>query len=402
MPIRNRDQDASDAVEAEAEFSDGESAARRRVRVRLGLNALDIVDAATGERVAAWPLAHIRFADRTSRPTKPLRLTVADAGGAREAIGVAHQSDQRLTLIEDEAGRAFRSALLARAGVTLRRPAKIEGALRRRLIWTFAGAAATVAFVLFVLIPVAADRLAVFITPERENDLGAAMLEALFEPGAMFGAEDGAAEADPFCEAEDGRAALARMVERLHLASALETRPMVYVTRTPPIENAFALPGGFIIVTEQLIRKARSAEEVAGVVAHEIGHQVHRDALRATLRTGASFAVLSVLLGDVSGGFIGAGVASQAVEASHTRDAESRADDVALAILRRAELPPAALAAFFDRLVAEYGDEESLFRTHPMSADRAAKFRAAPPPPANAAPVLTAAEWRALRNICGA
>ncbi len=65
--------------------------------------------------------------------------------------------------------------------------------------------------------------------------------------------------------------------------------------------NAFAMPGGFVVVHTGLIQLAESPEELAGVLAHEIQHVEQRHSLRAMAQSLGLYAVLSLLVGDTSG-----------------------------------------------------------------------------------------------------
>ncbi len=385
-------------VEAFGAYSDGVTAARRRVALRLTTETLEIRPVEGGDAIAYWPLAHIRFADRGTRPEKPLRLTVADSGAARaRAKDETRPSDQRLTLDEDDDGaEAFRAALFARAP-SIGKPPRVEGRLRRRLLATIAAAAATVAFVLVVLIPLAATQLASVLPPEKELRIGEALADTILS-GQYFDVADGG---PPVCERPSGEAALKKMTERLEAVSDLHLPLTVRVARWNEV-NAIALPGGQIILFKGLIEGASSADEVAGVLAHEIGHVAARDSTRRMLRTGASFAVLSLLIGDVSGGFLGAGVASALIEADNSRAVEARADESAIRILKAANVSTSGVASFFDRVIEIYGeDAENAFASHPLSKTRAAKFRDAGAGEASGAePILTPADWRSLKRIC--
>ena len=90
--------------------------------------------------------------------------------------------------------------------------------------------------------------------------------------------------------------------------------------------NAIALPGGHIYVFEGLINRAENADELAGVIAHEIGHVANRDGTRAVLQ-GAG---LSFLFGMVLGDFVGGGAvvlaARTLLQSSYSREVERRAD----------------------------------------------------------------------------
>src|SRR5256886_15163623 len=122
---------------------------------------------------------------------------------------------------------------------------------------------------------------------------------------------------------KQGRAALDGLAGGLEAAAAL-AMPLKVAVLHKPEANAIALPGGHIYVFEGLISKAQSPGEVAGVIAHEIGHVAHRDGTRSVLQA----AGLSFLFGMVLGDFVGGGaviIATKALlQTSYFREVERR------------------------------------------------------------------------------
>ncbi|MEK9662335.1 MAG: M48 family metallopeptidase, partial [Alphaproteobacteria bacterium] len=173
----------------------------------------------------------------------------------------------------------------------------------------------------------------------------------------------------------------------------------VRVLQTPAV-NAITLPGGQIFVLSGLIDEAKGSGELAGVLAHEIGQVERRHPIEAAFKSIGFAALLSFVVGDVSGGtFIVAG--SQAlIESAFSRDAEREADESALDMLNRTGMSAAPMADFFDRLTDMEPDADSAFAmisTHPPSAERAAAIRAASTGDGSA---MSAADWQAIRAIC--
>ncbi|HHS94395.1 MAG TPA: M48 family metallopeptidase, partial [Rhodobacterales bacterium] len=169
--------------------------------------------------------------------------------------------------------------------------------------------------------------------------------------------------------------------------------------------NAFTLPGGRIILFRGLIEAAQTPEEVAAVLAHEIGHAVHRDPPRDALRTAGSIGVLGLLFGDFAGGTAVLYLANSLINAKYSQAAESGADAYAHKLLTEAGLSPAALGAMFVRLREESGDTSGMvahFSAHPTLAKRIEASMAAAEGVTARAPVLSPSQWAALRNICGA
>ncbi len=134
--------------------------------------------------------------------------------------------------------------------------------------------------------------------------------------------------------------------------------------------NAFAAPGGFVVVTTAMLREAASPEEVAGVLAHEIQHVELRHGVRGVLKRLGFRAILAVLIGGEGGLLETAGVAGALGELKFGRDQEREADRRGFALLVNARVDPRGMQRFFDRL-AERGDQvPGLLSTHPASAER--------------------------------
>jgi Zn-dependent protease with chaperone function len=115
--------------------------------------------------------------------------------------------------------------------------------------------------------------------------------------------------------------------------------------------NAFALPGGAIVFGDELIALLERDEEFLAVVAHEIGHQHHRHALRSAFQRSSIVLLVALLFGD-AGSLAGFAVAIPTflLESGYSREMESEADAYALRILPEKGIPPAALADVLRRI----------------------------------------------------
>lgn len=151
--------------------------------------------------------------------------------------------------------------------------------------------------------------------------------------------------------------------------------------------NAFALPGGYIVINSGLLLKADSADEVLGVLAHEIAHITEQHSVRNIMGTAGIYVTINAMLGDMTG--LLATVANAApflLNQSYSRGFESEADAEGLALLEKAHIDPQGLVTFFEKLqtleqekMAEMaGDENSetlkntlqFLSTHPATEDR--------------------------------
>lgn len=144
--------------------------------------------------------------------------------------------------------------------------------------------------------------------------------------------------------------------------------------------NAFALPDGTVVMTDQLVELAKSDNELIAVLAHETGHHEHRHALRQTLESSGILLVTTLLIGDVSGSSLTVAMPTVLLETGFSRGHEREADDFAFALLKRKGISPNAFADALARLGKAQGvepDAISYFSTHPATQDRIARARAA-------------------------
>lgn len=171
---------------------------------------------------------------------------------------------------------------------------------------------------------------------------------------------------------------LAVVVERLVTARPKELRPRLHLYKSHVV-NAFALPGGHILLTTALLRELKSADQLAGVLAHEWSHLRHRHGVRHLVRRAGLFLVIVALVGD-SGALAtvvlqGAG---EVLDLGHTRAMEEQADGDAVAHLRDAGLSPLALAealAAIDQQATGATDLPAFLLSHPATAERLQAIR---------------------------
>lgn len=155
-----------------------------------------------------------------------------------------------------------------------------------------------------------------------------------------------------------------------------------YVIDTP-IVNAFAVPGGYIYISRGLLALANDEAELAGVIAHEIGHITGRHAaarMSQGVLVGLGAAILSAATGSNAVGQV-ANVGSDLYIKSYSRSQEDQADELGVRYLARAGYDPKQMAEFLHSLDAQTkldqkiagkseGDGYNYFSTHPVTADR--------------------------------
>ncbi|MGY9049717.1 hypothetical protein P775_05280 [Puniceibacterium antarcticum] len=359
-----------DLFETKAQYLDGLCPVPQAITLRRDATALilDLPDSAK-----RWPLDQIReVPDQARRDLFILRLR--------------DDPLQRL-ILPDRSLTPHLPNLRARAPLTRRGPL---------LGWAMA-AATSVALIIFVLVPALADRLARYIPPEGEQALGQATLNQIRAALDQTGMNP-----VQVCESDAGLQALDQMRTRLVAQANLPQDLSVYVLDHPML-NAFALPGGNVVFFRGLIDAAETPEELAAVMAHEIGHVVSRDPTRHALRSAGSIGVLGLLLGDFAGGTAVLFLTERLIAAQYSQEAEARADIFAHDLLRRTALPPEALARMFERFQKDGADAPEFlahFLSHPALGDRIAAARAATPSNLDTTPLLSPAQWQALRAIC--
>jgi Zn-dependent protease with chaperone function len=202
------------------------------------------------------------------------------------------------------------------------------------------------------------------------------------------------------CETADGRLALDILVGQLAHQVKTPYQFQVIVLDID-IVNALAAPGGRIVLFKKFLTEAKSPDEVAGVLAHEMGHVISRHPTTAVARSMGLSLVFNVLIGGLGSG--PAGAAGQAlVNSAYSRDAEREADTIALTMLNGAKISPNGIADFFARMSKKEGKNArvtSFISSHPPSKDRAKAARNTPA--ADVQPALSASQWKALKSICG-
>lgn len=126
-----------------------------------------------------------------------------------------------------------------------------------------------------------------------------------------------------------------------------------YVVNDPAI-NAFALPGGYMVINSGLILRAERAEELQGVLSHEISHVTEQHGLRAVVRSTGVYLIAQTLLGDASGLVaVLANAGPLLLNQKYSRDFERDADSKGYELLKRARVDPRGMADFFQTVLAE-------------------------------------------------
>lgn len=151
-----------------------------------------------------------------------------------------------------------------------------------------------------------------------------------------------------------------------------------YVVNAPEV-NAFAVPGGYVYVNRGLIERANTMSELAGVLAHEIGHVVERHGLEQMARmqnTQLGVNLAYILLGRQPGTVeqVALQGGASVFFANHSRGDENQADEVAVQYMVQSGIDPNGMVTMFQSLIDEQqrspGAVEQWFSTHPLTQDR--------------------------------
>ena len=368
-------------------LSDGRTAAAVAVRARLGEAGLEILPA--GERRAAlvWPYAELQS-------SVPLKSNAPDV-----LLSLKPNGSQTLFV----ANPVFSQELLARAsGLSATRQRLLGLRPGIAIVAIVAALAATVRFL--DLHP--AQTIARMLPQQTREAMGRSVVAQL--TGHM-----------KQCDSGPGRIALDRLASRLVKASG-NAAPVRVVMIDWALVNAFATPGGQIIMTRGLVQKAGSPDEVAGVLAHEIGHTIELHPEAGLVRAMGLSAAAQLIFAGTAGTATNIGLLL--TQLRYTRVAEREADGHAVRILKQAGISAKGFGDFFERLepkltnpAAKTDDDKKderkvslgsrifaseILRSHPLTTDRLALVRAQPAYAAT--PALSAEDWQALREMCGA
>ncbi|KAB2848992.1 MAG: M48 family metallopeptidase [Hyphomicrobiaceae bacterium] len=355
-------------------FSTGLSAVPRTVMIAFDQDAIVFREDDSGT-VHRWPLRTLSAAHHLSRSDRDVLLHNSEAANASLFVTTPE----------------FAAALLERAPEL--------GAGRMRLLASRIGIAITAIIALAVgvvwLFDLSPSHGIAMTIPDRTwQNTGRRLIRTFTAEHAK-------------CTDAKGIAALNKMLGRLVEASGSKAAFEVTVSDWTLV-NAFMLPGRQMVLTRGIIQNVESPEELAGIIAHEMGHGIHQHPESGIVRAlGIGFATQLLFTG--TGGDTVANVGTLLLATQYTRGAEKEADDSAISTLRKARISPKPFAAFFQRMTGREKKAPTvpnprnitldIFSTHPNSADRAQKALTQPDYPTE--PALSPAEWQELRAICG-
>lgn len=248
-------------------------------------------------------------------------------------------------------------------------------AFRPRLVVFVAVTIALCALLYRFAVPALVE-FAVWATPPAVSDLmGKSVLVSL--DSVMFEPTD--LEPDRRTRLQDAFARLVEVARTAHGEAAFPGYTLHFRSGGQIGPNAFALPDGSVIVTDELVRLTEDDEMVLGVLAHEIGHVEHSHSLRQLYRAAGVTALIMLIGGDIGAATEDILVQGAALVAlSHSRAAESEADRFSVELMHRAGHDPEAIARFFELLRDRFGfaGDFGILSTHPATQERIDETRA--------------------------
>lgn len=273
-----------------------------------------------------------------SYPASALQISQA-VGSIRRAIrlpdgGICETPDQEFVAeLERHMGTGSNARLLHRWEKSL---TLVAGAL-----------GVTALIVLLFLrfgVPTLSRQAAFALPPAAESSMGReslAVLDRLFTKTSKLDVER--------------RAELTALFQRVAATGGASSGFRLEFRNGGPIgANAFALPSGIVIITDQLVELAKNDDEIGAILAHELGHVRQRHAVRHVLQNSATGLIMATLTGDlVSITSLAATLPTALVDASFSRSFEREADAAAIAWMKTAGVPPRRYAEILGRLQAQ-------------------------------------------------
>lgn len=255
--------------------------------------------------------------------------------------------------------------------------------------------AAIAAGVYFWLIPSAVSFTARHIPPSIEDRMGRSFVEGI--TGLV-----------PYCSSPELSASVDRILKRLESAAPENPYRFKLYILDDPMVNAFASPGGHIVLFSGLIEETETPEELAGVMAHEMEHVLQRHSTQNMLQSLSTGILFALAFGDLSGISSAAGTLGNL---SYSRELEDEADRKGAELLVNSGTDPGGLVTFFERMgECECKKKEdrtdrvlSYLSTHPSAASRVESIKAQLARTPNAKktdPLLPDVDWKTVKSSC--
>jgi Zn-dependent protease with chaperone function len=271
-----------------------------------------------------------------------------------------------------------------------------ERASRFRIIF-LAGVASIAAIAVLIIwgIPALAELATPLIPISWENALGDSVATQL-------------APTQQRCTNERLRESLDQVVTRLVASGPASPYQFQVAVSDSQVFNAFAAPGGYIVIHRRLLESTETPEELAGVLAHEMQHVFRRHAMKALVRDLSTAAIIGAVFGDVSGiGAFAVQGARTMTTLHYSRENEEEADREGMRLLMATHVEPAGMVRFFETLKRQTGRMEppAYLSTHPDTDARIARLKTLGAELGTdlqsvPIPLLTGVKWDEVKKLC--
>ncbi len=347
----------------------GDGATASRVPASVSLTADGLVIAPAGADAIVWPYADLRASD-------PLRARTLDA------VLSTRKTDPASLYVDDT---LFLAALIKRA------PHLKLGVVRWRdaRAGLVVGAMALAGYASLWIFDLSPTKGVAQMMPQKARAvLGDTVIRTM--------------PAQRQCTGVDAHAVLGKLTQRLMPNGPISADDIIVLDWS--LLNAFAVPGGRIVLTRGLLEQAKGPDEIAAIIGHEAGHSIELHPEASLVRSVGFWALVQMVFTGTPGAIGNIGVVL--AQLGYTRSAERQADEHALRMMREAHISPSAMADFFRRMESREPTQASdakamsdILSSHPSNPERIARIEGQPA--YETTPALSAQDWAVLKSICG-
>ncbi|MEM6604847.1 MAG: M48 family metallopeptidase [Pseudomonadota bacterium] len=245
------------------------------------------------------------------------------------------------------------------------------GVLEKKWRWAAAALVLTVSVVwaaVTIGIPAAAKQIAHAVPPDLEAEISEQSLSAL--DGVVF---------SPTALSREQQERLQYLFNEVRATRPEFSAYRMELRKSRIGPNAFAVPGGVVIMTDELVQLTASDDELLAVIAHEVGHLYERHGLRTLLQNSASAVLIASITGDLTNiTAFAAAVPTLLLQSRYSRDFEREADAFAFQYLHSKDISTDVLSDLLIRMEQSLGTDDegrlgSWFSSHPRSEERREK-----------------------------
>ncbi len=368
-------------LKVSARYFDGNSSRARPVTVDVTDIDLIVTDA-FGSELARWPLEALR--DETHPPRE-------------DELNLSISSDHEARIIVEDV--AFIRSLVQVCPLIRKRRKGPPGWWKPVVAWTAAVVVSVTLFFVYGL-PLLSYQIASLVPYETRAKIGEEVEGAIIQHFKSRPKNKSDEKKDPVCKGKAGQQALEKLLARFTALSDIDMPPVKVTVINSKLPNAFAVPGGRMIIMSSLLDIAEDPNALAGIMAHEFGHVEHKHPMSLFVTNIGITALFSVALGDVSGGTIIAFLGQHAAGAAYSRDYEQDADNRSISLMRELGYDIAPLIPLFEKLGKKSPDMGilSVFASHPDMDERVKALKDVGRTGSGKA--FTEREWNAIRVMC--